>query len=198
MWVPAELLVLTTGYKNQQDSVRAYLGDDIADKIGPVWGFDEGGELRNMWRRTAQSGLWFTAGSLAQCRIFSRYRALQIKALQEGLMTEGAHSRHARPATPHRARHAPMRVRCPPRPLMGPCGDRQRIDSNLRGVGSMNSTPSSPPSRQITRHSRRRLMPSPDTDSVKVGGMSISEYSLAPPSEMFVTVQARGAGHISL
>jgi putative flavoprotein involved in K+ transport len=83
---PAELLVLATGYKNQQDTVRAYLGDDIADRIGPVWGFDEGGELRNMWRRTAQPGLWFTAGSLAQCRIFSRYLALQIKALEEGLL----------------------------------------------------------------------------------------------------------------
>ena len=83
--VPAELLVLATGYKNQQNSVRAYLGDEIADKIGPVWGFDAGGELRNMWRRTAQHGLWFTAGSLAQCRIFSRYLALQIKALEEGL-----------------------------------------------------------------------------------------------------------------
>ena len=85
--LPAELLVLATGYKNQQDSVRAYLGDAIADKVGPVWGFDAGGELRNMWRRTAQPGLWFTAGSLAQCRIFSRYLALQIKALEEGLIT---------------------------------------------------------------------------------------------------------------
>ena len=84
--VPADLLVLATGYKNQQDTVRLYLGDAIADRIGPVWGFDEGGELRNMWRRTAQPGLWFTAGSLAQCRIFSRYLALQIKALEEGLL----------------------------------------------------------------------------------------------------------------
>ncbi len=84
--VPAELLVLATGYKNQQDAVRLYLGETIADRIGPVWGFDEGGELRNMWRRTAQEGLWFTAGSLAQCRIFSRYLALQIKALEEGLL----------------------------------------------------------------------------------------------------------------
>ena len=55
--VPAELLVLATGYKNQQETVRACLGDTIADKVGPVWGFDEGGELRNMWRRTAQPGL---------------------------------------------------------------------------------------------------------------------------------------------
>jgi putative flavoprotein involved in K+ transport len=85
--VPAELLVLATGYKNQQDTVRAFLGDDIADRIGPVWGFDEGGELRNMWRRTAQPGLWFTAGSLAQCRIYSRYLAIQIKALEEGLLS---------------------------------------------------------------------------------------------------------------
>jgi cation diffusion facilitator CzcD-associated flavoprotein CzcO len=86
--VPADLLVLATGYKNQQDTVRAYLGDAIADAIGPVWGFDEDGELRNMWRRTAQPGLWFTAGSLAQCRIFSRYLALQIKALEEGLLND--------------------------------------------------------------------------------------------------------------
>jgi cation diffusion facilitator CzcD-associated flavoprotein CzcO len=84
--LPAELLVLATGYKNQQETVRVYLGDEIADRIGPVWGFDDGGELRNMWRRTAQPGLWFTAGSLAQCRIFSRYLALQIKALELGLV----------------------------------------------------------------------------------------------------------------
>lgn len=83
---PAELLVLATGYKNQQETARLYLGDEIADKIGPVWGFDDGGELRNMWRRTAQPGLWFTAGSLAQCRIFSRYLAIQIKALELGLL----------------------------------------------------------------------------------------------------------------
>jgi putative flavoprotein involved in K+ transport len=84
--VPAELLVLATGYKTQQDMVRMLLGDDVAERIGPVWGFDEGGELRNMWKRTAQKGLWFTAGSLAQCRIYSKFLALQIKACEVGLM----------------------------------------------------------------------------------------------------------------
>jgi Pyridine nucleotide-disulphide oxidoreductase len=83
---PAELLVLATGYQNQQETVRTYLGDKIANRIGPVWGFDEDGELRNMWRRTEQPGLWFTAGSLAQCRIYSRYLALQIKAIEEELL----------------------------------------------------------------------------------------------------------------
>ena len=45
-----------------------------------------GGELRNMWGPTPQEGLWFTAGSLAQCRIYSRYLALQIKAREDGLI----------------------------------------------------------------------------------------------------------------
>ena len=36
-------------------------------------------------RRRSQ-GLWFTAGSLAQCRIYSRYLALQIKAREDGLI----------------------------------------------------------------------------------------------------------------
>ena len=57
--VEANLLVTATGYKNQQDTTRLFLGDTIADRIGKVWGFDEEGELRNMWRRTPQqaSGL---------------------------------------------------------------------------------------------------------------------------------------------
>ena len=83
---PLDLLVVATGYETQQAFVRQTLGDDVADRIGPVWGFDDGGELRNMWRPTGQDGLWFTAGSLAQCRIYSRYLALQIKAREDGLV----------------------------------------------------------------------------------------------------------------
>ena len=33
-----------------------------------------------------QPGLWFIAGGLAQCRIGSKQLALQIKAIEEGLM----------------------------------------------------------------------------------------------------------------
>ena len=86
----ADLIVMATGYKMQQETVRQFMGDEIADKTGPVWGFNDSGELRNMWCRTPQPGLWFTAGSLAQCRIFSRFLALQIKALEEGLITHGS------------------------------------------------------------------------------------------------------------
>ena len=83
---PLDLVVVATGYETQQGFVRDTLGDAVADRIGPVWGFDDAGELRNMWAPTAQDGLWFTAGSLAQCRIYSRYLALQIKAREDGLI----------------------------------------------------------------------------------------------------------------
>jgi putative flavoprotein involved in K+ transport len=82
----AELIVLATGYKGQQYLVRKLFGDAVAERIGPIWGFGEGQELRNMYTRTAQPGLWFIAGSLAQCRINSKYLALQIKAIEEGLL----------------------------------------------------------------------------------------------------------------
>lgn len=78
---PADLIVLATGYKGQDHLVEQLFGTEVAQRIGPVWGFDENTqELRNMWMRTAQQGLWFQGGSFAQCRIYSKYLALQIKA----------------------------------------------------------------------------------------------------------------------
>jgi cation diffusion facilitator CzcD-associated flavoprotein CzcO len=82
----ADLIVLATGYKRQEELVRKLFGEAVADRIGPIWGFGESQELRNMYARTRQPGLWFIAGGLAQCRINSKYLALQIKAIEEGLL----------------------------------------------------------------------------------------------------------------
>lgn len=79
----ADLLVLATGYKGQDHLIEQLFGPEIARKVGPVWGFDQRTqELRNMWTATAQPGLWFQGGSFAQCRIYSKYLALQIKAAE--------------------------------------------------------------------------------------------------------------------
>jgi len=88
----ADLIVLATGYKGQEHLVRKLFGDEVAARVGPIWGFGDGQELRNMFTRTAQPGLWFIAGSLAQCRIFSKYLALQIKACELGLLPRSAES----------------------------------------------------------------------------------------------------------
>ena len=84
--IAADLIVLATGYKPQEYLVRRLFGDGVADRVGPIWGFGDGFELRNMYARTRQPGLWFIAGSLAQCRINSKYLALQIKAIEEGIL----------------------------------------------------------------------------------------------------------------
>jgi putative flavoprotein involved in K+ transport len=83
---PADLIVLGTGYYMQQELVRRVLGEDVAERVGLVWGIGDDGEMANMWKRTAQDGLWFMAGSLPQCRIYSKFLALQIKAQEEGLL----------------------------------------------------------------------------------------------------------------
>ena len=82
-----DLMVTATGYKGQEYVVEELFGKPVVDKIGPIWGFDdERQELRNMWIQTKQPGLWFHAGSLAQCRIFSKFLALQIKATLDGII----------------------------------------------------------------------------------------------------------------
>jgi cation diffusion facilitator CzcD-associated flavoprotein CzcO len=84
--IPSDLIVLATGYENQQDAIRRKLGSQVADRVGPVWGFDDEGYMRNMWRRTGQPGLWLMGGALVEARPYSRYLALQIKAELEGLL----------------------------------------------------------------------------------------------------------------
>ena len=64
---------------------KKLLGDKVAKKVGKIWGIGEDGEMANMWKATPQKGLWFMAGSLAQCRIYSKYLALQIKIIEEEL-----------------------------------------------------------------------------------------------------------------
>ncbi len=83
-----DLMITATGYKGQEYVVENLFGKSVSDKIGPIWGFDEDTqELRNMWIQTKQPGLWFHAGSLAQCRIFSKFLALQIKAIQKDILS---------------------------------------------------------------------------------------------------------------
>ncbi|MEQ8396315.1 NAD(P)/FAD-dependent oxidoreductase [Thalassobaculum sp.] len=82
----AELIVLATGYKGQEHLVETLFGAEVAQRVGPIWGFDPATqELRNMWMRTRQPGLWFTASAFSQCRIYSKLLALQIKAAEIGL-----------------------------------------------------------------------------------------------------------------
>jgi putative flavoprotein involved in K+ transport len=61
-------------------------GADVAARVGRVWGINpQTQELNSVFNRTGQRGLWFIAGSFAQCRIMSKYLALQVKATEAGI-----------------------------------------------------------------------------------------------------------------
>jgi putative flavoprotein involved in K+ transport len=92
----ADLIVYATGYGSMNQWAGALISPEVADKVGKCWGVGSGtakdpgpweGELRNMWKPTAQDGLWFHGGNLMQSRHYSRYLALQLKARLEGLAT---------------------------------------------------------------------------------------------------------------
>ncbi|KAH6891483.1 hypothetical protein B0T10DRAFT_402666 [Thelonectria olida] len=85
----ADEIVFATGYQNMRTQTRIMFGDEVADKVGDVWGFNEEGEMRTIWQRSGHPGFWFHGGNLAMCRYYSRLLALQIKGLEEGLYKEG-------------------------------------------------------------------------------------------------------------
>ena len=85
--LPADELVFATGYQNMRTQTRELFGEAVADRARDVWGFDDEGEWQTLWRRSGHPGLWFMGGNLALCRYYGRFLALQIKALEEGLMT---------------------------------------------------------------------------------------------------------------
>ncbi|MEE2033326.1 flavin-containing monooxygenase [Rhodococcus chondri] len=78
--VPAETVVLATGFRGILDTVRRVLGDQVAAKCGPVWGLDDEGEIRSVWRRSGHDGFWISGGNLTMARVYNKYLALQIKA----------------------------------------------------------------------------------------------------------------------
>jgi len=82
----ADEVIFATGYQNMRSEARTIFGDETADRVGDIWGFDDEGEMRTIWRQSGHPGFWFMGGNLALCRYYSRLLALQIKAREEGLV----------------------------------------------------------------------------------------------------------------
>ncbi len=90
----ADAIIYATGFEPMESWIGTLISKDCERRVGHCWGLgsdtalDPGpweGELKNMWKPTAQEGLWFHGGSLSQSRIYSLHLALQIKARLENL-----------------------------------------------------------------------------------------------------------------
>ena len=62
-------------------------GDEVANRVGPIWGIGDDGELNNMYARTAQEAFYVAGGGIPGARAYSHYTALLIKAALEGLIS---------------------------------------------------------------------------------------------------------------
>jgi putative flavoprotein involved in K+ transport len=96
-FLPADIIVYATGFGTMEEWVARLIGPDVAEKVGKCWGYGSGfkgdpgpweGEQRNMWKPTAQEGLWFMGGNLSQARLFCRFMGLQLKARFESIAPE--------------------------------------------------------------------------------------------------------------
>ena len=94
--IEADLIVFATGFQSMSTWVSKLISSDMAVKVGECWGLGSGtkydpgpweGELRNMWKPTACTGLWFHGGGLTQSRLYSRFLAMQLKARMEKIPT---------------------------------------------------------------------------------------------------------------
>jgi cation diffusion facilitator CzcD-associated flavoprotein CzcO len=81
----ADEIVFATGYDNMRTTAKGILGDALPDSVGDVWGWDEEGEMRGIWKNSGHPALWFHGGNLAMARYYSRLLALQILASLKGL-----------------------------------------------------------------------------------------------------------------
>lgn len=79
-----DVILFATGYEQLWDHIRPLLGT-AAEKVPKVYGRAEDGEYANVWRRSAQPGLWFGTGFIGMARFHSKFMTLLIKAIEEGI-----------------------------------------------------------------------------------------------------------------
>ena len=88
----ADVIFFAIGYHSMDKIIEKLISKETAEKVGRFWGIGSGikgdpgpweGELRNLWKPTKQSNLWFHGGNLHLSRFYSKYVALQIKGRME-------------------------------------------------------------------------------------------------------------------
>ncbi|KAH7106950.1 FAD/NAD(P)-binding domain-containing protein [Auriculariales sp. MPI-PUGE-AT-0066] len=74
-----------TGYKGIRHTAEQLLGAEAIQGTSQVWGMDEEGEIRGMYRPTGHPGLWYAVGGFNHARFYSRHLGLMILAQELGL-----------------------------------------------------------------------------------------------------------------
>ncbi|OAX32561.1 FAD/NAD(P)-binding domain-containing protein, partial [Rhizopogon vinicolor AM-OR11-026] len=84
----ADIVIFATGSGDLLNPMRGICGDEVASKVNEVWGVDKEGQLQGVWRHCGHDGLWFGMGNMAITRFHSIHLAMQIKAIEEGILNK--------------------------------------------------------------------------------------------------------------
>ncbi|KAJ6608417.1 FAD/NAD-P-binding domain-containing protein [Mycena sp. CBHHK59/15] len=82
-----DAVIFATSYESIRDTMRGLFGDSVIDQTSVVWGVDEEGELNGCYCPSGHPGLWYAAGDFGISRFYSKQLALEIKAIELGLLT---------------------------------------------------------------------------------------------------------------
>ncbi|KAH9918197.1 dimethylaniline monooxygenase (N-oxide-forming) [Epithele typhae] len=82
----ADLVVFATGYRNMRDTNAALFGEGVIGKTEVAFGLDAEGESAAAYRPSGHPGLWFATGDFEVSRTRSKPLAMQLKAIQLGLL----------------------------------------------------------------------------------------------------------------
>ncbi|KAJ7626784.1 FAD/NAD-P-binding domain-containing protein [Roridomyces roridus] len=81
-----DVVIYATSYESVRDTMRGLFGDETIDQTSVVWGTDDEGELNGCFCPSGHPGLWFAAGDFGISRFYSKQLALEIKAIELGLL----------------------------------------------------------------------------------------------------------------
>ena len=79
--LPADVVVYATGFdKDVRKQIYEMLREDVG--LDPVWGLDQEGEVRGVWRptRVGRGDIWINGGELQIMRYMGKFLALQVAA----------------------------------------------------------------------------------------------------------------------
>ncbi|KAJ7736035.1 FAD/NAD-P-binding domain-containing protein [Mycena maculata] len=82
-----DAVIFATSSESIRETMRELFGDATIDQTSIVWGTDEEGELNGCYCPTGHPGLWYAAGDFGISRFYSKQLALEIKAIELGLLT---------------------------------------------------------------------------------------------------------------
>ncbi|KAI9066764.1 FAD/NAD-P-binding domain-containing protein [Trametes sanguinea] len=82
----ADAVIFATGFTHMREANRETFGKEVIDQTDEVYGLDEEGEIKGSYRPSGHPGLWFATGDFFVSRFMSKALALQLKAIQLGLL----------------------------------------------------------------------------------------------------------------